>query len=49
MGDNDPQGLYLQWLVRTKAGNKKPVEKFTVNDYTEETVLNALKKFRGYT
>lgn len=43
MGDNDPQGLYLQWLVRTKAGNKKPVEKFTVNDYTEETVLNALK------
>lgn len=44
MGDNDPQGLYLQWLVRTKAGNKKPVQKFIVDDYTEDTVLKALNK-----
>lgn len=44
MGDNDPQGLYLQWLVRTKAGNKKPVQKFIVDDYTEETVLKALNQ-----
>lgn len=50
-GDMGAQGHYIQWLIRLKAGCKKPVKKLCATSLTEKTLRNAftdLKDINDY-
>lgn len=50
-GDMGSQGHYIQWLIRLKAGCKKPVKKLCATSLTEKTLRNAftdLKDINDY-
>ena len=46
-GDMGPEGHILQWLIREKAGNVKPVKRFCATSMTDEAILYAMNNLRN--
>ncbi len=45
-GDMGPEGHILQWLIREKAGNKKPVKRFCATSMTDQAIKTAMMNLR---
>lgn len=45
-GDMGAEGHILQWLIRVKAGNKKPVKRFCATSMTDEAIKASMAKLR---
>jgi len=45
-GDMGAEGHILQWLIREKAGNKKPVKRFCATSMTDEAIKEAMSHLR---
>lgn len=48
-GDMGPEGHILQWLIREKAGCKKPVMRFCATSMTDEAIRKAMANLRPVT
>lgn len=46
-GDMGAEGHILQWLIREKAGNRKPVKRFCATSMTDEAIKEAMSKLRN--
>lgn len=45
-GDMGAEGHILQWFIREKAGNTKPVKRFCATSMTDEAIKDAMKHLR---
>lgn len=45
-GDMGAEGHILQWFIRQKAGNTKPVKRFCATSMTDEAIQNAMNHLR---
>lgn len=46
-GDMGAEGHILQWFIREKAGNKKPVKRFCATSMTDEAIKTAMGNLRN--
>lgn len=46
-GDMGAEGHILQWFIREKAGNTKPVKRFCATSMTDEAILQAMNNLRN--